>query len=767
VAKKEFIGITHEYDRLRIARLRVVKNGLELIEVDTLELPSPLSKGMDQGLGLFDTLDDHDDLNIFESDTSERISDSDENLLEGLDDPDPVPGTGQPGLEETFDMTKVDDDAGVAAENERLLADYFTKINKRKVNTGLQIPFGKTTFQFLKNVDVAKMSKKDQHEFFREKLEPIAHREILPDHYSWTKIGGNNCLLAYNPDDSELINLVELSETYYQGNIHINEILPEEDIWAGLARTNYNLEDDDITGLIGLGESSSRIVFMKGQDIVNTLPIITEGESSDDVLNTIFSKILFEIDKGNLPKITRLLVVRSSRLKENIISYLEKQFEDVDVEYLTPHPNNLTYADEILNSPVYLQPYLTAIGAAWAASKINEKEFSRLSLLPEYILEKQRMFKLEWHGLIMLALIALTPLFINHLYNTKAGELQDLQRENTLISSQIEDLRPIAAMTEELMAELEALQSENERLLELASYSQQWSETLIRLNEGVGDISSLWFTSVRSSDMHVHMSGYSLSREIMPMLANLFTDANIQQVSETEVRGQQVYSFAIQVNNIRQDLDEFLLDMPEFDFDAESPDEIEIDLSQAPRQNAAEEAPAEQVTAEATEQEPAREEVSAETRPDADPETGASGNEEARNQEPPVEQQPEEELPADPETETAERSDSQTIIPQSERNSEGVTTESSYGLMGAETRLLAGAYTIGLYSLESRSVAFSEYETLRNEGFKATLWRAETEPGRQSWIVGVGQFENVERALRAADELPQNYSNNHFIIRIR
>ena len=69
------------------------------------------------------------------------------------------------------------------------------------------------------------------------------------------------------------------------------------------------------------------------------LPIITEGESSDDILNTIFSKILFEIDKGDLPKITRLLIVKSLKLTDRVTSYFQNQFDDVEVELLTLNPN--------------------------------------------------------------------------------------------------------------------------------------------------------------------------------------------------------------------------------------------------------------------------------------------------------------------------------------------------------------------------------------------------------------------------------------------
>ncbi|MDR9367067.1 MAG: hypothetical protein RI575_17160 [Balneolaceae bacterium] len=301
MAKKEYIGLTYEDNRLRMARLQTTKNGLELIEVDTVDLPHPITTVSDSGLGDLDFSEDYEE--IFEMDdpsSSETVT-----SFEDLDETEESSReeTDTSGLEESFDMTKTEDEADIERENEQLLADYLTQYGKRKVRIGTHIPFGRTTFQVLKNVDPGSMKKNERLEFFREKLQTTQEEEINPDQYSWVQLDENNCLLAHYADDNSFLNLIELSETYLNKKVLIQERLPDEAIWAGLARVNYTLGTDDITGLIAIGTHSSRIIFMKGEQIVNVLPIITDGENSNDVLNTIFSKILFEIDKGDLPKL--------------------------------------------------------------------------------------------------------------------------------------------------------------------------------------------------------------------------------------------------------------------------------------------------------------------------------------------------------------------------------------------------------------------------------------------------------------------------------
>lgn len=754
MAKKEYIGLTYEENRLRMARVRVTKSGLELVEVDTVDLPHPITTITESGLGELDFSEDYEE--IFEMDepsSSEGIPGFDD--FEDTDES--TEGQSESSdLEDNFDMTRTEDEADIERENEQLLADYLSQYGKRKIRIGTHIPFGRTTFQVLKNVDVNSMKKNERIDFFQGKLQPINDQEVNPDQYAWVQTDENTCLLAYNGDENTFLNLIELSETYQQKKVLIHERLPDEAIWAGLARTNYTLGSDDITGLIAIGSSSSRVIFMKGEQIVNVLPIITDGENSNDVLNTIFSKILFEIDKGDLPKITRLLLVQSAKLSEKAKRYFDKQFEDVRVDFLTPSSEHLSYTDEILNSPVYLQPYLTALGAAWAASKINEKEFSDLSLLPEYIREKQRVLKLEWHGIAILVLIALTPLFLNYLYQSKSAELSDLQQEIRVINNQIEELQPTATMTEDLMSEITELNTENERLRELAQYSQQWSETFRILNEGVNDISGIWLTSLNADDNNsLTFDGYSLTRSNIPEFTELFTDANIQQVTETDARGQTVYSFGVSVNNIRQDIDPFLLEIPEPSFDAEQGSEVEINFSDRGTSNSGSSemsgAPADQSTGTSS---PGNDQPVAMS----DEAVGQSSTPEAPVSEPNIN-----------EDRAAESSVSGNEANTTIETPPIVTdsNSSSYGLMGPEEEMVEGAYTIVLHSITDAERAKQEVEKLTDEGYKTTLWDVILEDSRTWWRIGVGQFQSVSAAVEAVQELPQAYRERNFIIRIR
>ena len=723
MAKKEFIGISSEYNGLRIARICKTKNGIELTEVNTIELPTPFAgSGISskKSMEVSDELEDLFDTGGATGAKSEfpGLESSDEGSSEGI---------GSFDLDDEFDMSNDDEENDVSTENEILFADYLKKTGDKTYRIGLHIPFGKTTFQFLKNMDLSEIKEKERREFIIEKLRPIHNQEVEPDEYAWSNDLEGNTLLAYNSEDRSLINLVEVAETYFNKKLIIQERVPDENIWAGLASINYNLKDDDITGLIAIGENNSRILFMKGKHIINVLPIITMGESSEDILNTIFSKILFEIDKGELTKITRLLIVKSLKLTDKVKSFFQDQFENVEVEFLTLNPEIVSYSEENFDSPAYLQPYLSAIGAAWAASDVNSEELTNFSILPEYIREKQRVLKLEWHGILLLVLIAVTPLFINYLYNSKAAELQKIEQQIHFIDTEIAEYQPIAIMAEDMMTEFALIKDENDRLLNLSQYSQKWSQVFEIFNDGLNNLSGVWLTSLRTDGSNINITGVALNRSQFPNIAALFSDGNIRQVRETNILEAPVYSYSMQINNFKQDIEEFLLEIPTFNFDPENTLSSPLAFQNG-NGNSNNLFPSDTSTED----------------------TGSNTDDEEGDL-----------------TDTSSEEQRTEAGGSASRAQPAEADRSAYGLWGPEDEVLYGAYTIVIHSIPNGDRALIEKNELENENYKVILWRDNVGAGQIWWRIGLGRFETVGDAFFAIQELPENLRRDNFIIRVR
>lgn len=722
MSKKEYIGISYDDTQIRLARIQIVRKKLKLVSVSSIKLSSPLKKELTKGLDAFQSGDTDEvfDLDIpMSSDPMEELDefdllDDDETGFEKLDSIDDELGLEPDAKEDK----KQSANEPKVFPNDILLSNQLEYIDASKIIVGVHIPFGKTTFQLLKGIDPSAMKKKERIDFFSDKLHPIHQSEVEEDHYNWKMLKDGSCLIAYSPDSSELINLVEIVQTHTKKKIAIHEKLSDESIWVGLARTNYKLGDDEITGLIALGKKSSRILFMKGDEIISILPIITEGEDSSNVLNTVFSKILFELDKGDLPKIDRLLLVQSSGMSEMAKVYFQRQFDNIEVDYLTPDPTVLSYSDKTFESPKDLQPYLSAIGAAWAATKADTKSFSSLSLLPQYLIDKQHLYKIEWHGIIFLILIGLSPLFLNYLYHSKTKELNELQNEKALMELQIESLQSTAEATESFITRSNLIQNESDSILALAEYSTEWTQVMSIMNRGIADIPGLWITSVRNNGQNLDITGFSLTRNSIPQLAQLFTDVNILNVEETDLREQSAYNFGMSVNNFRQDVVRYSPEMPVPVRMIETPAETSFSTSDNVNSNTTPSA------------------IAIENRSNP---SGVNTADLSTSSEVEI-------IDVDIPQENNFNEDSATNIPQ-------------------QSEQLAGSYSVVLQSVSNSSIAAERISYLEEMGYTTALWHSQITEEEASWRISFGRFISVDDAVMATTKLPNEFRGDLFIIR--
>jgi hypothetical protein len=86
-----------------------------------------------------------------------------------------------------------------------------------------------------------------------------------------------------------------------------------------------------------------------------------------------------------------------------------------------------------------------------------------------------------------------------------------------------------------------------------------------------------------------------------------------------------------------------------------------------------------------------------------------------------------------------------------------------FGLFGTVIPIEDRHYSIILHSMRSEEIAQNLRNDLQDEGYRALIHPVDHEEHGTMWRVGIGQFETIPDAQSAAEELPQNYHDNHFI----
>ncbi|SMO35469.1 hypothetical protein [Gracilimonas mengyeensis] len=552
ISGKTYTGLVVDGDALKVAMVKVTGKKLTLVGIDKVRLVENLKEeGMpatiDEDGGIFDSVDDPvDSSEIFGFETEEEVEDADDELkLEEVDDD--IDDLGFDDLEDSDQIVDSDmvDETETPASNELLLYNLFSLIDAKRINLGLSIPAGQTIFQILKDSNFSKTKRKDLEVIVNDRLEALHGVPKAEDYYSYSVADDGTLLLTSIDEEPGILNLVNNTLEIYRGKLFVEDVVPDEVALVGLVRANYELEETTITGVIQFGEKKTRIIFMKGEQLWIVSPIITEGIKDQRFLSTVFSKILFQLDTGEVPNLDRLILCNNS-LGEKAVTFFEDRFQDVEI-------TEFEFSDEIFDAEGInkssLPAFTTAIGAAWAASGFQHNKFPDISFLPDYVQERQKIFKLQWHGILLLLLILLTPIVSNHFYTQNAAEINRLETDISQLNAQIESLEPTVQEYNRISSELEQIQAQLQLLSELSQGTLRWSTNLDLINNGVDDVNMVWLTSMNQSDGGVEINGIATRRSAIADVAEIFDRATLLNVSTSEIREQDVYNFRYQIQD--------------------------------------------------------------------------------------------------------------------------------------------------------------------------------------------------------------------------
>ncbi|PKD44601.1 PilN domain-containing protein [Rhodohalobacter barkolensis] len=546
---REYIGISLEGDHLKIARIKPHKKGFQLLRLDKLKLIDPIKSerkesALEEEISSEDVFNEEDSDDIFGLDLDEDEDDSglDELAEIDLDDLDdsPIKDFEEPDLVEESSMVKT---------NEELIVQYLDDFKKNKVQLSLNIEAGNTIFQIVKTENFKELKKKEVQQAVTEKLEAIYGTEPNKDLYQYFLRDNGNLVIASIDEESPTLQLVNRATDRFGEKYFINDVVPDEVVMVGLFRNHYEKEDQKITGLVQFSPDKCRMVFVRGHEILQVSPVINEGTNDKNFLNTIFSKVLFQLDTGEIPGLDRF-VIYNNTIGEDATDFFRKNFPDLKVEDFRFDSELITYEEGIKD---IIPGYTTAIGIATTAANIGNSEYPTVSFLPEYISDRQKIFKLQWHGFILLVLIGASPIVLNHFYQQYAGEIEQLEQQNNRLQSEIQQLQPLVEESEELTMQLGQMQNQLQLLGDLSAENIKWSVTVDHFNRAAEEVGGLWINSFRQNNDVIMVDGYSLNRERIPQLANQFDSVTLLSVSREEVREREVFFFNMMIRSVIED----------------------------------------------------------------------------------------------------------------------------------------------------------------------------------------------------------------------
>ena len=225
----------------------------------------------------------------------------------------------------------------------------------------------------------------------------------LPDAVSAIPAASGGILSVVREDGLHVFDLLSEIRSFLGGRTPNIKVVNSSDLaLMEVVRKDYEVQAEEVSVLAYVGHDFSRLIFMQGENYLHFAPIISEGYESPNVENTIYSRILLEQDNIALTRIDRILLAGESH-KINLLESLGPQFSSAKVEYMRIPSLDLSLYEGSVGEVV--SEYAIPIMTAWKALQPKSKGMYDINLVPIFVLEGQKAFKLAFHGWVVALMI--------------------------------------------------------------------------------------------------------------------------------------------------------------------------------------------------------------------------------------------------------------------------------------------------------------------------------------------------------------------------
>ncbi len=412
---------------------------------------------------------------------------------------------------------------GSTRDNVDILYSLLSKFAARRIKVGFNISPTLVTYQDLDthldyNKNVFKSNLKKKIESWKQGFNALENVSVV------TRKDGTLCNVFCENSNPPILEILENLNSFFKGNLLISLMDSNEVALVNLARAGYDFSDpSQITAIVQIETEFSRIIFMKGEDILTVSPIINES-FNPDINNIVYSKIIYELDNLNLPDITNILLAgRASSITAK--SFFEKKFPDSKVGFIIAQPLAETLSSQYSRED--LSAFAIPISLAWKVIERDNPYFLKTNLLPTQFIERQKVLTLSLVGFLLLVLLGLTTFVMTWQVTVKKIELGRLRRQIVSLQEQINNSESTVKRVYEIEAEIARLKKHIIQSDSLSAGANRLLQFLDQLNQGVMSINSVWVDELINTPNGVLIKGTALKRGDVPRLSEQLGGAKI------------------------------------------------------------------------------------------------------------------------------------------------------------------------------------------------------------------------------------------------
>ncbi len=350
-----------------------------------------------------------------------------------------------------------------------------------------------------------------------------------------------------SPEESLAESLELLREQAGMRAVPFRSVDAEVPVIVGLAHWAFPAEPHENTAIVRVGGEDTLVVLLRGATLHHVEHM--RSVSTFDGPDTICSRVLLQQDVQGIGTVHKVVVLSDEREQE-LVEGFGAFYPDARVEALRGGliARGVVPPGADIGLPAHTVP---AVGMALRTLMEGRKDspFYEVNMLPKRLRKRRRKLDVSvaWHTLVAGVLLFFAVLFFMGLYFSQQRDIGQAQTRVDAFPDEIDLSGPA------LQAQIDSLQNAYLRITNTLNVidsllvgSDKWSRNLARASRAAASAGGAWIGSWEPSNDGLTLLGAATSRSQVVQLAERL-DAEIEEVSFSEIRDYPVYTFSFDV----------------------------------------------------------------------------------------------------------------------------------------------------------------------------------------------------------------------------
>lgn len=302
------------------------------------------------------------------------------------------------------------------------------------------------------------------------------------------------------------------------------------------------LISDERTMLVHLGNEFRKIFIFENGEWVGTVPVnITQEKPGPEVL---YLRVSLALESSGQKDPDRL-VISGELASLELLQYMQEQNPDIPHETVSFSGIHVQQDAFEIDQVNHIFHFALPIAMAVKALSMQDKGWTLSNFLPGYVMERQKQFKLAWHGYLMLFLIFLAVMFSTRGSLISTRLLKQAETSKRELDFELNRLNAELTAVQAVQGELAMMDQNLAVLVQLLDGKNAYSELLGILNQTFASRPTSWLTSFKISQDKLSISGITTIRTNIVSIAEALPNSQILKTNLNPIRNVDTWSFEI------------------------------------------------------------------------------------------------------------------------------------------------------------------------------------------------------------------------------